>query len=1153
MAAEADEPKASAEAIFSEALGQPPAERPAYLTRACGDNRPLRRRVEALLRAHDAPEGFLPEQPRTPPGGNTTVASLLAGQLTEQPGDTIGRYKLREKIGEGGCGVVYMTEQEVPVRRKVALKIIKLGMDTKQVVARFEAERQALALMDHANIAKVLDAGATETGRPYFVMELVGGIKITDYCDQNQLMTHERLGLFIQVCRAIQHAHQKGVIHRDIKPSNVLVAIQDGVPIPKVIDFGIAKATQGRLTDQTVFTAFEQFLGTPAYMSPEQAQLGSLDVDTRSDIYSLGVLLYELLTGKTPFDSRELLASGLDAMRRTIQEKDPPTPSTRLKKEIVGDDVRRLDSKSGEEIRASSRRLLQKKELIRLLCGDLDWIVMKCLEKDRARRYETANGLATDIERHLKNEPVAARPPSRLYEFQKTLRRHKFGFVATAGVIAALIGGIVATSLQGVRARRAEREQARLLQEAQAARRDATEKLWSSYLAEVRALKVSGQPGRQFDSLDTVRKAAAIHPSLALRNEAIACMTLPDIRWLKAKDLTKTRETVCFDSSFERYAVCEQSGTVSVRRATDDVVIARLPEVGVAATAVGLFSPDSRFLLVPYADGRRRVWDWSKPAIALESARETGEAFAPDSRTFAILDVTNIVLYNLTSGERLNTISLNGLGSPRRPKWLNFDPTGRRIALFETEMRTNVVIMDTRTGDVLKALQHPAHVWSVAWHPAGRYLATGCNDGTIQIWDSTTGEKVRKWTTETCISIGFNHEGNRLVSSGWGGYTRLWDYSTGQELIGLYGVTGNVICFSSNDLKFATAGWEGRSADFFEVTANQESRALYETSHPYGNGGNGPIMDRTGKLLAFRTREGIGLLDFQTGRQIGFSKREEDENLIGFDEDDQNLVLTARRGLLRRPLTKSDVPGSSNIGNPILVSAECANPDSGRFGFMSGNCKICATIADGRCQLFRTDRFEKQAETGVQLGMRYSDLSPDGSLFASAAWQRPGLNVWSTGTGALMKELPTNEESSTVVFSPEGRFLVIASRFEYCFWEVASWTPTRRIPQPAGNDFAPMMAFSRDGRLFAGTHTRNKIRLHNAATGEVLADLEAPKSTTITGLALNFDGTLLASSESADVFRLWDLRLIRQRLAELGLDWNQPPYPPAQEKPAASN
>ena len=452
MAGEAWKPDSSvAEDVFSGALARTPVDRPAYLAKACGNDERLRQRVEALLRAHDATEGFLPEQPGMSATKIPVVANEIAAAFTEQPGDRIGRYKLREKIGEGGCGAVYMAEQEEPVRRKVALKIIKLGMDTKQVVARFEAERQALALMDHTNIAKVIDAGGTEAGRPYFVMELVGGIKITDYCDQNNLSTRERLNLFIQVCRAIQHAHQKGIIHRDIKPSNILVATQDGAPVPKVIDFGIAKATQGRLTDQTVFTAFEQFLGTPAYMSPEQSQLGGLDVDTRSDIYSLGVLLYELLTGKTPFDSKELLIAGLDAMRRTIQEKEPLTPSTRLSKEMRS---QANSSKSEETVRASPRRLLQE------VRGDLDCIVMKCLEKDRARRYETASGLASDICRHLNNEAVVARPPSRLYEVRKMVRRHKLGFAAAATVMMALTIGAVVSTLEAVRATRAERKSA---------------------------------------------------------------------------------------------------------------------------------------------------------------------------------------------------------------------------------------------------------------------------------------------------------------------------------------------------------------------------------------------------------------------------------------------------------------------------------------------------------------------------------------------------------------------------------------------------------------------------------------------------------------------------------------------------------------------
>jgi serine/threonine protein kinase len=376
-----------------------------------------------------------------------TLKAELGPLWAEPVGQTLGHYRLLEKIGEGGCGVVYVADQTVPVRRRVALKVIKLGMDTKAVVARFDAERQALAVMDHPNIAKVFDAGSTETGRSYFAMELVHGIPITQFCDQHKLSTDMRLKLFIQVCQAIQHAHQKGIIHRDIKPSNVLVSSSDSDPcgVPKVIDFGIAKATQGELTDLTVHTQLHQFMGTPAYMSPEQAEMSELGIDTRSDIYSLGVLLYELLVGKTPFDVKQLLQSGLDGMRHAIRHKEPVRPSTRLS-----------SMSNQEQTAVAGRHGADARKLISLLDGDLDWIVMKCLEKDRTRRYDTANGLAMDVQRFQNDEPVIARPPSTAYRFRKFIQRNRVIVTAAAAVAVALILGIVGSTWQAVVASRAK-------------------------------------------------------------------------------------------------------------------------------------------------------------------------------------------------------------------------------------------------------------------------------------------------------------------------------------------------------------------------------------------------------------------------------------------------------------------------------------------------------------------------------------------------------------------------------------------------------------------------------------------------------------------------------------------------------------------------
>jgi serine/threonine protein kinase len=482
--------------------------REAYLREACAHDPALRGQVDALLRRHEQAGSFLQfpspalsplageqseprplesgSEPRPSGSGRVKGTSTIDDPITERPGTIIGAYKLMEQIGEGGMGLVFVAEQQYPVRRKVALKVIKPGMDTRAVVARFEAERQALALMDHPNIARVHDGGETSSGRPYFVMELVKGIPITSFCDQNRLTTRERLELFIHVCEAVQHAHQKGIIHRDIKPTNVLVVSHDGTPVVKVIDFGVAKSIGQQLTDKTIYTQFVQLVGTPLYMSPEQAGESGLDVDTRSDIYSLGVLLYELLTGTTPFNKERLKEASYEEIRRIIREEEPPKPSTRIS--TLGQAANTV----------STQRRSDPSKLRQMVRGELDWIVMKAMEKDRGRRYQTANGLAMDVQRYLHDEPVLACPPSATYRLQKFARKYR-ALLRIASVFVVFLVLAAAVSIwQAIRATQAEKQALTERNRAQASFKMARDAVYSLFTQVSQNPRLKAQPMEKF-------------------------------------------------------------------------------------------------------------------------------------------------------------------------------------------------------------------------------------------------------------------------------------------------------------------------------------------------------------------------------------------------------------------------------------------------------------------------------------------------------------------------------------------------------------------------------------------------------------------------------------------------------------------------------
>ncbi|HTL18752.1 MAG TPA: serine/threonine-protein kinase, partial [Patescibacteria group bacterium] len=809
------------ESLFHQALKFAPPERHAFLVGACGDNDELRRRLEELLTAEADAGGFLPDAPQE----KSTVQFQPQLSEEERIGSHIDRYKLLEKIGEGGFGEVWLAEQKEPVRRKVALKVIKLGMDTKQVIARFEAERQALALMDHPNIAKVLDAGTTGTGRPYFIMELVRGIPITRFCDENKLSIRERLDLFIKVCHAVQHAHQKGIIHRDLKPSNVLVTLHDGVPVPKVIDFGIAKATQQELTDKTIHTMFQQFIGTPAYVSPEQAEMSGLDVDTRSDIYSLGVLLYELLTGTTPFDTKELVQSGLDEMRKIIRERAPVRPSTRL---------------TQHQTRAKTQVANRKSQIP----SDLDWIVMKCLEKDRTRRYETASGLASDVKRHLGNEPITARPPSKVYEFQRTVQRHKFGFAAAAAIIVVLAAGAAVSTWQAVRARRAENK-ALQAQRNEMNQRHAAD---ASRDNERQARERADDNARQLEQSLYLKRMSLAHwnlthepPNIA-ESEELLDSCKPEFRgwewnYLKRQWLVEPYvlrdprhhgvNSIAFSPDDRYLASAGADGKVTVWDiATRRVLRSFIAHTNGYAFSVAFDPTDSAHLVSAGSDKHVKLWDWNATNVlhswpiqfSFQWGMAHAVAFNPNGKQIAAAVGRGIVtVWNATTGKELFSVSGERKDSDFATFTvfsLAFSPDGQRLAAGSSDGLVSV--FDARTGQLIKNLGRPTNpVSGLAFSDGeGRRLTAASFDSSVRVWDVDSGKMLLRWRAHSArgiYALALSPDQRRLATGGFDRTIKLWDENSGLEALTFSDFTKEVqsVSFSHNGHFLAACSVDG--------------------------------------------------------------------------------------------------------------------------------------------------------------------------------------------------------------------------------------------------------------------------------------------------------------------------------------------------------